>query len=289
MSCPTLTDTFDGTSVIFSYRNPEELLDDTIWESSPGEQKVQDSYMVFKAELRILCGEIPSNGHIGVNLHQYLKSYQENFEEDSCTSALCAEKSFRLLQKAERLVNNIKHAAACVIQKKLFWPWRTRLPMLRQPNVGFEFMDWTKEELEAEVEWYRQRADQYSVHLLQMHGYDTSNDPIYSDVTSMTCQELIEEIEEKQTLLNDCDAYLMQTQKEYEEDMYWQDFEWRKLERDRISGIMDKAKMIAEANRCYIGGWEQLQKDLKRENSFENPEEISDEQWKEWTKEDRNL
>ena len=40
--------------------------------------------------------------------------------------------------------------------------------------------------------------------------------------------------------------------------------------------------MIAEANRCYIGGWEQMQKDLERDDSFED-DEISDAQWKEWT------
>ena len=95
-----------------------------------GEKKINvvDPSSILEAELRMLDGEIPQNGHIGVNLHQYLTSYQEAFEEDKCCSSCCAMKTFRRLKKAERLVNNIKHAAACVIQQKLFWPWWTRSP-----------------------------------------------------------------------------------------------------------------------------------------------------------------
>ena len=284
MSCPTLNGTFDGESVVFPQRFPDEYIEDTLW-GSQGERKSSetDPSQNLKAELRMLEGEMPNEGHVGVNLHMYLTSYQEALSDDSSESAHCAEKSFRRLQKAERLVNNIKHAAACVIQKKLFWPWRTRVPMLRQPNEDFEFSEWTNYELEAEVIWYRKTADKYSIQLLQMHGYESEDPPVYTDVKTMSRDELIKEIENIQELLNSCDEYLMQTQKDYEEDMYWQDFEWRRSERNRISGILDKAKMIAEANRCYIGGWKQMQKDLERDDSVEDPDEISDAQWKEWT------
>lgn len=278
--------TFDGNSVIFIQRRPNEMLDEPFHQE---EKKINvvDPSTILEAELRMLDGEIPPNGHIGVNLHQYLTSYQEAFEEDKCCSSCCAMKSFRRLKKAERLVNNIKHAAACVIQQKLFWPWRTRSPMLRQPNDGFEFIDWSKEELEEEVEWYRQKADQYSINLLVMHGYKSECHMVYQDVKDMTRDELIQEIEELQSLLNDCDEYLEQTQKEYEEDMYWRDFEWRKVERDRILGILDKEKRIEEANKCYIGGWDQLQKDQSRVEEHGGDDNISDDQWNDWWYTDR--
>ena len=95
------------------------------------------------------------------------------------------------------------------------------------------------------------------------------------------------EIEELQSLLNDCDEYLEQTQKEYEEDMYWRDLEWRKVERDRILGILDKEKMVEEANKCYIGGWGQLQKDQSRVEEHGGDDNISDDQWNDWWYTDR--
>ena len=261
-----------------------------------------DSYEVLQAELKMVWDKIPE-GHIGVNLEKYLTYYEEMFDDDKCCRACCAAKSFRRLEKAQRAVSNVKHAAAVVIQRKLFWNWYHNSPVpegecppLRQPNdpatfeqkEPMEFEEWTGEELKAEVLWYREEADRYSSVLLQMHGYDVNDKANYVDVNSMSRADLIQEIQEQQDLINDCKSYLENTQEEYEEDMKWRDLEWRKLQREEISALWKSPeKQEAYAEKNYPGGFDQYEHDMSRIDNFNGEEKISDDFWYSWIDEDR--
>ena len=111
----------------------------------------------------------------GMYYHDEEKELQEIFDEECHESARGAMKAEQRLEKFQRAVLNIRHAAATVLQRNFM-----RFFMLPQNRMDIdhtpEFDDWSREELIEKILKQRAMLDSCADYLFQIHGYTYQDD-----------------------------------------------------------------------------------------------------------------
>ena len=111
----------------------------------------------------------------GMYYCERLQELADDFDEECYTSATGAMKAEQRLNKFQRAVRNIEHAAATVLQRNFM-----RLFMLPQNRMDIdhtpEFDDWSREDLIEKILEQRAMLDSCANYLFQIHGYANQDD-----------------------------------------------------------------------------------------------------------------
>ena len=132
-----------------------------------------------------------------------LEELTEDFNDECCTSARGAMKAERRLEKFQRAVNNIRHAAATLLQRKFILgpPHQPAMDIDHTP----EFDDWSREELIEKILKQRAMLDSCADYLFQIHEYANEEYP-EDDEEERYHREQVAEIDEY--YIGGYDAYL---------------------------------------------------------------------------------